>query len=151
MASSGDPFLGRSVSGRCRFNWSQGDLRPPGPRLRHGYDPHVPGGTGTRSARDPRGGYTQISGGYYAPDTACNSPPVVHVARSTTTVARATVNQNSNSKLQNWESFTRHSFDAQQARAGGGVLREMNLRYGKLTATHFYIIHKNIGSNNTAK
>ena len=47
---------------------------PLGPRLRRGYDPQVPGGTGTRSARDPRGGYTQISGAYYAPDTACNFP-----------------------------------------------------------------------------
>ena len=45
---------------------------PLGPRLRRGYDPQVPGGTGTRSARDPRGGYMQISGSYYSPDTACN-------------------------------------------------------------------------------
>ena len=29
MDSSGELFLWRSVSGRFRFNWSQGDLRPP--------------------------------------------------------------------------------------------------------------------------
>ena len=29
MDSSGEVFLWRSVSGRFRFNWSQGDLRPP--------------------------------------------------------------------------------------------------------------------------
>ena len=33
-------------------------------------------------------------GVYFSPDTACNSPPVVHVARSTIIAARATVNQN---------------------------------------------------------
>ena len=54
------------------FSILAGDLGALRSCLRRGYDPQIPDGTGTRSARDPRGGYSQISG-RCLPDTACNS------------------------------------------------------------------------------